>query len=185
VKNGLRIPSRLIASALALCLAGSGAGSAGAPPAGETPGDGWLAHVEWVNHAPLRAPDLRGHVVVVEFWTFECINCRRTVPAMRKLSETFAGSGVVILGLHSPELDQERVRANVVEAVKRCQLDYPIAQDNEFAAWRAFGNQYWPALYVMDGMGRVRARHIGELHLGTPEWDSLVGTIRALARSHS
>jgi len=73
----------------------------------------------------------------------------------------------------------------VVEAVKQYQLDYPVAQDNEFAAWRAFGNQYWPALYVLDGAGRVRARHIGELHLGTPEWNSLVGTIRDLARSHS
>lgn len=180
--DGLRIQSVLALAALALTVAASGA--AGTPP-GETPGDEWLAHVEWVNHAPLGAPDLRGHVVVVEFWAFECINCRRTVPAMRKLSETFKGSNVLILGLHSPELDEERVRANVVEAVKQYQLDYPVAQDNEFAAWRAFGNQYWPALYVLDGAGRVRARHIGELHLGTPEWNSLVGTIRDLARSHS
>jgi hypothetical protein len=104
---------------------------------------------------------------------------------MRKLAATFADSGVTILGIHSPEFDRERVRANVAQAIDRLGLKFPVAQDNEFAAWRAFGNQYWPALYVLDRSGRVRASHIGELHLGTPEWESFVATIRDLNRSRT
>jgi thiol-disulfide isomerase/thioredoxin len=154
-------------------------------PRASAPGWAWLDSVQWVNHAPIRAADLRGHVVVVEFWTFECVNCMRTVPAMRKLAAEFAGGDVVILGLHSPEFERERDRANVAAAIQRLGLQFPVAQDNDFAAWRAFGNQYWPALYVLDRSGRVRARHVGELHLGTPGWDSFVATIRDVARSRT
>jgi len=140
---------------------------------------------EWLNSEPLGPADLRGHVVVVNFWTLTCINWLRQEPYVRAWSRLYSDDGLVVIGVHTPEFSFEHETGGIRQAIKDREIEYPVAVDNDYAIWNAFGNQYWPALYVMDGMGRVRARHIGELHLGTPEWDSLVGTIRALARSHS
>jgi thiol-disulfide isomerase/thioredoxin len=163
-----------------LGLALLAAGATVAPVARPGP---WLGGLAWVDHAPLTAADLDGKVVVVEFWAFECVNCRRTLPAMRQLASDYrSAKDVVIVGIHTPELEVERNPENVRAAVKRFDLRFAVARDDDYAAWRAFGNQYWPALYVLDRHGVVRARHIGELHLDTAAWHGLQQTIAKLRR---
>jgi len=141
---------------------------------------------EWLNSRPLTHADLAGKVVLVEFWTFDCINCRRTVPAMKRLYTRFAeGGDVVIVGVHTPELAHERDPRAVQRAIDRLQLPYPVLLDNTMANWRAFDNQYWPALYVIDRRGVIRDLHIGELHEGTPAWRSVVALIESLRRERA
>ena len=153
-----------------------------APTAGPTPGP-WLGALEWVNSRPLAPADLRGRVVLVEFWTFECINCRRTVPAMKRLAAEYErAADVRIIGIHTPELENERDAGNVRRAVESLGLRYPVGRDNDYVAWRAFGNEYWPALYLLDRRGRVRLTHVGELHQGTPAWNELERTIETLRK---
>lgn len=132
---------------------------------------------------PLAAADWRGRAVLVEFWTFDCFNCLRTVPAMRELDRRLAGSGVALLGIHTPELDHEREPANVKRAVGRLGIRYPVALDNSYGAWRAFGNHAWPALYLVGRDGAVVWRHVGELHEGTPAWNELLGRLAELGRA--
>ena len=134
----------------------------------------------WLNSKKLTAADLRGRVVLVEFWAFDCINCRRTVPAMKKLDSTYADSEVVIVGVHTPELDDERVFSNVEKAVAKLGLGYPIAIDNDYRIWNSYQNRYWPALYLVDKRGFIRHTHVGELHEGTAGWNEVVRWIDAL-----
>lgn len=135
---------------------------------------GWLDGLHWINAAPLDAADLAGKVTVVEFWTFGCVNCRRSVPGVKRLEADYAKAGdVVLLGIHTPEFDFEKDASRVAEAVREHGLGHPVAQDNDFKAWRAFDNRYWPAFYVLDRAGAVRYVHIGELHAGTPRYDAL------------
>jgi thiol-disulfide isomerase/thioredoxin len=117
---------------------------------------------EWINSPPLTAEALRGKVVLVQFWTYSCVNWIRTLPYARAWERKYRDQGLVVIGVHSPEFGFEKDLANVREAAKRFGLDYPIAVDNEFAVWRGFDNQYWPALYLIDGRGRIRHRHFGE-----------------------
>lgn len=118
----------------------------------------------WINSAPLTLAQLReqGKVVVIDFWTYSCINCIRTLPALRALHEKYADDGLVILGVHSPEFAFEKVLANVQNAVDEYDLEYPIFQDNDFKTWRAYKNRYWPAKYIIDQQGNVRYTHFGE-----------------------
>ena len=134
----------------------------------------------WLNSKKLTAADLRGRVVLVEFWAFDCINCQRTAPAMKKLDSTYADSEVVIVGVHTPELDDERVFANVEKAVAKLGLGYPIAIDNDYRIWNSYQNRYWPALYLVDKRGFIRHTHVGELHEGTAGWNEVVRWIDAL-----
>jgi thiol-disulfide isomerase/thioredoxin len=166
----------VLAACVALGLAGEA--SAAAPAAPQAPE---IRSSHWLNSAPLRAEDLRGKVRLVEFWAFRCINCVRTVPAMRTLAERFRGD-VVVIGVHTPELDDERDLQKLTEALRRLDVRYPVATDNDYALWRAYGNRYWPALYLVDKRGRIRTTHIGELHQGTPEWTDLLAKIEALRR---
>jgi cytochrome c biogenesis protein CcdA/thiol-disulfide isomerase/thioredoxin len=110
----------------------------------------------------LTLRELRGKVVLVDFWTYTCINCLRTFPALRTWHERYAREGLVIIGVHTPEFTFERARDNVERAVEDNDLRYPVAQDNEYATWNAWGNQYWPAKYLIDAQGRVRYAHFGE-----------------------
>ncbi len=162
------------------CLSASAAGeTSGAPRAGRRAPA--LSGSEWLNARPLTRTDLEGKVVLVEFWTFACINCRRTVPAMKRLHALFArGGDVVIVGVHTPELPHERDPRAVGRAVARLALPYPVLLDNAMANWRAFDNHYWPALYIIDRRGMIRHLHVGELHEGTPAWGSLVALIERL-----
>jgi thiol-disulfide isomerase/thioredoxin len=117
---------------------------------------------EWINSPPLTAEGLQGKVVLVQFWTYSCVNWIRTLPYVRAWAEKYRDQGLVVIGVHSPEFGFEHQPANVRRASGNLRVDYPVAMDNDFAIWRGFSNQYWPALYLIDGKGRVRHRHFGE-----------------------
>jgi thiol-disulfide isomerase/thioredoxin len=116
----------------------------------------------WINSQPLEWNSLRGKVVMVEFWTFDCINCRHVIPYLRGMYDSYRDKGFTLIGVHSPELNYERVLANVQDAVKKMGLQYPIAIDNDFANWNRYHNLYWPAIYLVDKRGVIRYSHIGE-----------------------
>ncbi|MHA4866663.1 cytochrome c biogenesis protein DipZ [Duganella sp. PWIR1] len=118
--------------------------------------------VEWLNSAPLTAEQLKGKVVVVDFWTYSCINCLRSLPYTKAWAEKYRDQGLVVIGVHAPEFAFERNVNNVRKAVKEQGINFPVAIDNDFAIWRAFGNQYWPAHYFIDAKGRIRHHHFGE-----------------------
>jgi cytochrome c biogenesis protein CcdA/thiol-disulfide isomerase/thioredoxin len=116
----------------------------------------------WLNSPPLDAPALRGKVVLVDFWTYSCINCLRAMPYVREWAERYRDHGLVVIGVHAPEFAFERNLANVQRAVKDLKVTYPVAIDNDFAIWRGFNNKYWPAHYFIDAQGQIRAHHFGE-----------------------
>ncbi len=116
----------------------------------------------WINTEPLSLEDLRGKVVLVDFWTYTCINCIRTLPYLKDWQDKYADSGLVIVGVHSPEFEFEKLTENVTMQAAKLGVDYPIAQDNDFETWRAYKNNYWPAKYLVDKEGVVRYNHFGE-----------------------
>jgi thiol-disulfide isomerase/thioredoxin len=116
----------------------------------------------WVNSKPLTLASLRGKVVLINFWTFQCINCQRTLPYVNEYYKTFHDQGFEVLGIHAPEFDSERDAANVAKAVKREGITFPVAQDNDFKTWLAYQNRFWPAFYFIDKKGVVRHTHFGE-----------------------
>ena len=116
----------------------------------------------WLNSPPLTMESLRGKVVLVQFWTYSCINCVRTLPYVTKWYDTYKDKGFVVVGVHTPEFAFERETANVETAIKRFGIKYPVAQDNQYRTWRAFGNQYWPAGYLIDKSGTIVATQFGE-----------------------
>jgi cytochrome c biogenesis protein CcdA/thiol-disulfide isomerase/thioredoxin len=116
----------------------------------------------WINSRPLSLPKLRGKVVLVDFWTYSCINCLRTLPYLKAWDARYRSKGLVILGVHTPEIAFEHDLGNVRAAVKRLGVDYPVALDNGYGTWKAYSNNYWPADYLVDQAGRVRDVHFGE-----------------------
>ncbi|OXJ07945.1 cytochrome c biogenesis protein DipZ [Burkholderia sp. AU6039] len=118
--------------------------------------------VQWLNSPPLTAASLRGKVVLVDFWTYSCINCLRTLPYTTAWARKYAPYGLVVIGVHAPEFAFERDIGNVKKAVHDLGIDFPVAIDNRFTIWRAFNNEYWPAHYFVDAQGRVRRHHFGE-----------------------
>ncbi|WP_175832836.1 cytochrome c biogenesis protein DipZ [Burkholderia cenocepacia] len=118
--------------------------------------------VQWLNSPPLTAAGLRGKVVLVDFWTYSCINCLRTLPYTTAWARKYAPYGLVVIGVHAPEFAFERDIGNVKKAVHDLGIDYPVAIDNGYSIWRAFNNEYWPAHYFIDAQGRVRHHHFGE-----------------------
>ena len=116
----------------------------------------------WLNTPPLTTEQLRGKVVVVDFWTYSCINCLRSIPYVKAWAEKYKDQGLVVIGVHTPEFAFEKSQANVRQNVRRLGVTYPVAMDNDFAVWRAFRNQYWPAHYFIDAQGRIRHHHFGE-----------------------
>ena len=116
----------------------------------------------WLNSEPLTAEALRGRAVAVQFWTYSCVNWLRTLPYVAAWAERYADRGLVVVGAHAPEFSFEHDLGNVRRAVAEMGIAYPVVIDNEFAIWRAFGNHYWPALYLVDGDGHVRYEHFGE-----------------------
>jgi thiol-disulfide isomerase/thioredoxin len=127
---------------------------------------------EWQNTPngqPLSIAGLRGKVVIVDFWTYSCINCLRTLPHLKAWDESYRRAGLTIVGVHAPEFAFERVTSNVRSAVKRLGLRYPVALDNDFQTWRAYDNDYWPAKYLIDKTGHVRYTHFGEGAYGETE----------------
>lgn len=118
--------------------------------------------VQWINSPPLSAADLRGKVVLVDFWTYSCINCLRSLPYVNAWAEKYKDQGLVVIGVHAPEFAFEKDINNVAKAVKDLNISYPVAIDNNYAIWRGFNNRYWPAHYFIDGQGRIRGHHFGE-----------------------
>ncbi len=123
----------------------------------------------WINSPPLSMQGLRGRVVLVDFWTFECSNCLHALPQVEALYARYRDRGLVVLGVHTPELPAERDTGNLLAAVRRLGIDYPVAQDNDSVTWNAWHNQYWAAQYVVDAQGRVVFAHIGEGGYGAIE----------------
>ena len=131
--------------------------------------------LSWINTPPLSAADLRGKVVLVDFWTYTCINWRRTLPYLRVWAEKYRDQGLVIVGVHTPEFSFERDLENVRRAARDQHVDYPIAIDSDYTIWEAFDNQYWPALYFIDARGRIRHHQFGE-----GDYDKLEAVIQRL-----
>jgi cytochrome c biogenesis protein CcdA/thiol-disulfide isomerase/thioredoxin len=118
--------------------------------------------VEWLNSPPLTADSLKGKVVLIDFWTYSCINCLRTIPYVRAWAEKYKDQGLVVIGVHTPEFAFEKSVANVKKALSDLKISYPVAVDNDYGIWRAFDNHYWPAHYFIDAEGRIRYHHFGE-----------------------
>jgi thiol-disulfide isomerase/thioredoxin len=118
--------------------------------------------VTWLNSPPLTMDALKGKVVLVDFWTYSCINCLRTIPYIRAWAAKYKDQGLVVIGVHTPEFAFERNVDNVKRAIAKLKTDYPVAIDNDYAIWRAFENKYWPAHYFIDAQGHVRYHHFGE-----------------------
>jgi thiol-disulfide isomerase/thioredoxin len=116
----------------------------------------------WLNTPALKAQDLRGKVVLIDFWTYSCVNWLRTLPYVRAWAAKYRDQGLVVIGVHSPEFEFEKNVDNIRWAVKDMDVNYPVAVDSEHVIWRAFRNQYWPALYFIDAQGRIRHMHFGE-----------------------
>ncbi|NTZ88169.1 cytochrome c biogenesis protein DipZ [Burkholderia metallica] len=164
--------SAMMAAAADGAQAGGGAMAGGAMmrAAGATPSalpvEGTLPSldgaVQWLNSPPLTAAGLRGKVVLVDFWTYSCINCLRTLPYTTAWARKYAPYGLVVIGVHAPEFAFERDIGNVKKAVHDLGIDFPVAIDNGYSIWRAFNNEYWPAHYFIDAQGRIRHHHFGE-----------------------
>ena len=123
--------------------------------------------VAWLNSSPLSSKSLRGKVVLVNFWTYSCINCLRTIPYIRAWAEKYEDQGFVVIGVHTPEFPFEKDISNVKKAIIDLKIDYPVAIDNNYTIWRAFNNRYWPAHYFIDAQGRIRQQSVFQRHVPT------------------
>jgi cytochrome c biogenesis protein CcdA/thiol-disulfide isomerase/thioredoxin len=157
------------------------AAASGAPNLAALPVEGAFPSldgaVEWINSPPLTREALRGKVVLVDFWTYSCINCLRSLPYVRAWAGKYKDQGLVVIGVHSPEFAFEKQLPNVHQAAKDLHVDYPVAVDNDWTIWRAFHNDYWPAHYFIDAQGRIRHHHFGE-----GEYDESEAVIQQLLR---
>jgi thiol-disulfide isomerase/thioredoxin len=129
---------------------------------GSSPLYGLSGATDWINSKPLTAKQLKGKVVLVDFWTYSCINCLRAVPYVRAWAEKYKDSGLVVIGVHTPEFGFEKELPKVQKAVQKFGITYPVALDSNYAIWNAFHNEYWPAHYFIDVNGKVRHEHFGE-----------------------
>jgi thiol-disulfide isomerase/thioredoxin len=116
----------------------------------------------WLNSSPLSTKSLRGKAVLIDFWTYSCINCLRALPYVEGWATKYKDAGLVVIGVHAPEFAFEKERSNVEKAVRDLKITYPVAIDSDYKIWRAFNNEYWPAHYFIDGKGRIRYHHFGE-----------------------
>ncbi|MBC7840665.1 MAG: redoxin domain-containing protein [Gemmatimonadaceae bacterium] len=117
---------------------------------------------QWINGAPITRESLKGHVAMIEIWTYGCYNCLNALPYIKETAARYKSAGLVTIGVHTPEFDREKVPANVERRVKELGVEFPVVMDNDFAIWRAFNNRYWPSVYIVDKRGRIRFHHDGE-----------------------
>lgn len=134
----------------------------------------------WQNSKPLKMSQLRGKVVLIDFWAYSCINCLRTLPHVTRWYDQYKDKGLVVVGVHSPEFPFEKQEGNVRDAIKKYNIHYPVAQDNDLATWDAWDNQYWPAEYLVDQRGNVVAHHFGEGNYA--EMENAIRTLLGLPR---
>lgn len=165
--------SAAAAALLALCLTGSAVPAVGgemaraqempfAVAATRTSAPDFVGLGNWFNSAPLKLADLRGKVVLVNFWTYGCVNCVNTLPHVTGLYAKYKDRGFVVVGIHTPEFPFERSASNVQAALKRHGITYPVAQDNDSLTWNAYRNRYWPSQYIVDQNGKIVFQHDGE-----------------------
>jgi thiol-disulfide isomerase/thioredoxin len=178
----MNIRSKVSATALATaCLLGSALASYaddGSQPIlteGQRAAPNFVGISNWLNSGPLNITDLRGKVVLVDFRTYGCINCVNTLPQVTRLYQAYRDKGLVVVGVHTPEFPFEKVTGNVQTAIKRHGITYPVAQDNDYATWKAYRNEYWPAQYIVDQSGRIVFEHAGE-----GQYDEIERTIQKL-----
>jgi len=117
---------------------------------------------DWINSEPLTLKGLRGRVVLIDFWTFGCINCRNTLPSLKSWHDRYRDKGLTIIGVHSPEFDEERDVANLRRAVASLGISYPVVTDNDYQTWKAYDVEAWPTVFLLDKQGRIRWKHVGE-----------------------
>lgn len=151
-------------AAMPLAVAAPTAGPAQKPRPSGPAAPGFAGGGAWINSEPLELAKLsaQGKIVLVDFWTFECYNCRNTLPYVKQWWEKYKDQGLVIVGVHTPEFASERVLENVQEAVQHEGIGWPVVQDNDYAIWQAYGNHYWPRFYLIDERGQIIYDHIGE-----------------------
>ena len=130
---------------------------------------------QWFNSPLLTMASLRGRVVLIDFWTYGCINCQRTLPHVNRWAAKYRDQGLTVVGVHTPEFPFEKSARNVQAAIERHGVKHPVAQDNRYATWKAYDNRYWPAHYLVDARGRIQYRHYGE-----GEYDRTEAAIKAL-----
>jgi thiol-disulfide isomerase/thioredoxin len=163
-------------AASVLALVGCGGSVAGM--AADAPEFTHSAVTDWINSPPLELASLRGSLVLVEFWTFDCYNCRNTLPWLKAIHAEYGPRGLKVVSVHTPELPQERIPANVRAAVKDLGITYPVMLDGDFSYWRAMNNRYWPAFFLVDADGKIALTAIGELHRGSKRGDAMEAAIR-------
>ena len=129
---------------------------------GGTPAPNFAGIDRWLNSPRLSLEELRGKVVLIDFWTYSCINCERTLPYVRNWHEKYSDRGLVVVGVHSPEFEFEKDLDNVKEAIVRLGVSWPVATDNQFRTWRSYENRWWPHKFLIDQDGQIRYHHIGE-----------------------
>ncbi|MDR7134317.1 thiol-disulfide isomerase/thioredoxin [Lysobacter niastensis] len=151
-----------IIAALCLCIAGCSPGANAGQASAPAPAPEFTGIERWFNSPPLTMAGLKGKVVLVEFWTYECINCIHVMPHVKQWHQRYHDQGLVVVGVHTPEYDEERIAANVKAAIGRFGIQYPVAQDNGYRTWDAYGNRFWPAMYLVDRDGKIVYRHYGE-----------------------
>lgn len=159
-----------------LALAGCSGSVAGMPA--DAPEFTHAAPADWLNSAPLKLADLRGSLVLIEFWTFDCYNCRNTLPWLKAIHAEYGPRGLKVVSVHTPELPQEREPANVRAAVKQLGITYPVMIDGDSSYWRAMNNRYWPAFFLVDPAGKIVLGAFGELHRGEKRGDAMEAAIR-------
>ena len=154
-------------SAAATVFALSGAsGSANAATEAPRAAPEFAGIDNWLNSGPLTMAQLRGKAVLIDFWTYDCINCQHTLPQVKAWHDKYKDKGLVVVGVHTPEYGFERNLDNLKTAVQRNGITYPVAQDNRYATWQAYDNQFWPAVYLVDRNGQVVYTHFGEGNYG-------------------
>jgi len=123
--------------------------------------------IDWLNSPPLQVEDLKGKVVLIDFWTYSCWNCYRSFPWLNTMEARFKDEDFIVIGVHTPEFDHERDRSKVAEKIKEFGLHHPVVIDNDHRYWQAMRNRYWPAFYVVDKQGNIRHHYVGETHEGS------------------
>lgn len=121
---------------------------------------------DWINSPPLSRDDLKGKVVLIDVWTFDCWNCYRSFPWLNALEKKYQDKAFQVIGVHTPEFDHEKIRANIEDKMAEFKLHHPVMIDNDFSYWRALNNRYWPTYYLVDKTGKIVYRHVGETHQG-------------------
>lgn len=171
---------RLVVMACAIAITGVAQAMLAPEKAPPLPGFSQTKPEGWLNSAPLKVADLAGSVVLLDFWTFDCVNCLRSIPWLKEIEARNGPKGLRVVGIHTPEFAHEKVPANVARKVAQLGITHPVMLDPDMYYWASLGNQYWPAYYLVDKKGRLRALFVGEVHSGDKQAVAIEGAIASL-----